>query len=439
MKYFIFGFFCFFFIGPAYAQNSIGFKSPKNIQSILDYRLPSWGHSTLKLDFMSSGSGNLSNQNNSSRFYARVGPAYNRYYESEKNIWLLNTDLGLDYNYENNPSSKSSSKDIDYRFFIDSSWNHYYRQQSYFSLGGRLSGSYSNYEFQSAENNLTERSSKYLSGKINFGFGFGRIRDITPLIQALRFNERLHSLGRNMKLENEDIHFIAREFAKQGGYSRVYDRRNKYFWKTIYDRIDTISEEISPFELHYLAESLVEFTGNRFNGQDIVFEFDYSDFYRKPEINNGQFFRKSLLGISSIYRFYKNLSLTNQIGFKASIHYNFFSLGQQSKRHSDGYLQFMANHLWVVSDRLLLQSQLSSFISLKKLKKRYFGQIYHTSKKYYNMRVQFQYFIENTLALHSRIDISRNITDQEVFPNSSSNTSWNYSIGLIYYIHRNLL
>ena len=48
-----------------FSQQSIGFKNPQNIRPLLDYRLPSWGYSSLMFDLECSGNG--SNRTEASR------------------------------------------------------------------------------------------------------------------------------------------------------------------------------------------------------------------------------------------------------------------------------------------------------------------------------------------------------------------------------------
>jgi len=48
-----------FFIlsGNSYAQQSVGFEEPGNVEPVLEYRLPSWGYHRFLINLAGSGSG----------------------------------------------------------------------------------------------------------------------------------------------------------------------------------------------------------------------------------------------------------------------------------------------------------------------------------------------------------------------------------------------
>ena len=205
---------CLFLITSAIAQTSIGFKNPENIQDILDYRLPTWGYFTLYLNFNANGSSSTdkseSMESENSYYRFNFNPYFNKFQESESNITSLSFSLNPNYQFENRESISKTEysndninerKEIYLGYNINASWKHYLGANQFFITDGSFKGSYYDYR-NKKENNTIKTDNKYIfrnySNLVKLGFGIGRIRNVTPVIRAPRFKEKLGTLGKNL-------------------------------------------------------------------------------------------------------------------------------------------------------------------------------------------------------------------------------------------------
>ncbi|MEJ2627854.1 MAG: hypothetical protein P8078_04795, partial [bacterium] len=128
-------------------------------------------------------------------------------------------------------------------------------------------------------------------------------------------------------------------------------------------------------------------------------------------------------GFSVKSRWYKNLSLSHQIGLTAQVAFN-FSIDNKKLDYEYRNFYIDANNLWVINDRLLWETAFYGRISFIKTNK------YHHHNDSYLLRSSFDYFIEDNLLLDSNIDVRFYPKNNEIY--------WFFSIGLVYYISRNL-
>lgn len=163
----------FLFISTSviFAQQSIGFSDPDDIQPLLDYRLPDWGYSNFHLDFNAAGSG--IDQNSSSFKQVQkfgnlnLGPAYTLYRESEARIFQLNafTDFAYSSSFNSNDffgDSESSDNTLKIDFNVFANLKEYVTERSfvYGKTAARIDYNSSKSEFRD-DGTLTDKTLIY--------------------------------------------------------------------------------------------------------------------------------------------------------------------------------------------------------------------------------------------------------------------------------------
>jgi hypothetical protein len=104
-----------------FAQETVGFSDPDNIQPLLDYRLPHWGYTNFYLDF--SLDGNLRNRNSDAeqnsagdhQYSSQVIGNYTRYRESEERISEYSLSPFIDFSLiDQNSFNDNESNNSDF-------------------------------------------------------------------------------------------------------------------------------------------------------------------------------------------------------------------------------------------------------------------------------------------------------------------------------------
>ncbi len=433
---------CFLFIysfNSVFSQTIIGFREPSNIQSILEYRIPPWGYSSLLLNFDFYGSGNdakYQNDSNNKRFNWNIyiRPTFRKYYESEEKQSFFHTYLKALYNgYKSewnyvNHQNINSRHDYNISFVFNFDQKRYFTTKQFFSVesDGEIFY-YNQHPYTSTETSYETIRGYNITAKI--GFGSGRLRDITPVIRALRLSERYNALGKKSSLSKKDIQMIAEAIAKQSGYNIVYERSDKYFWNNLFGKIENIPT-LSPFEVYYLSEVLCENIGVRQQGWNIlsglkIFNRCCSN---KKKIN---------LGVFAHCIWYKNLTLDHQIGFEGSGYYGMV-FGDNYNKEPNSQLQLKVEYLWIISDRLLWESNLDAI--------EYFGKIEGLSSQNeewfgnhdYYITSSFTYFIEDNLAISTGLNVFLYRRNKKSNYNYENN-SFSLRLRLNYYFDRHLI
>lgn len=194
--------FCFFtslLVGvsfsTAWAQETVGFSEPENIQHLLDYRFPDWGYSSFWLDLDHRGSfidskGSLDIKQRRSGHDISIAPQYTLFRESEARI--LNFVTSIDLNYEksenrignNFDESKNADNIVDIGINTEGSLKEYLSGNFFLLGGGNLSFGYVR-DYDETTNNETINETTDIRRRFRthprLGFGVGRIkRDAHP-------------------------------------------------------------------------------------------------------------------------------------------------------------------------------------------------------------------------------------------------------------------
>ena len=420
----------------AMAQMSVGFADPENIESVLDYRLPSWGYTetSLRFDLRGDGSdawGRYERETVTGRIM--LSPTFRRYHESEENLTFLDLDLDADWSLlktDENGAGREIER-VDVGFGLAAKWDRYFRPERFLITGCDADLSY----MEEQDHRYSEKYDQKLTGVIKnykasagIGIGIGRVRDVTPLIRALRFNERFKVLGKAGGLCRDDIQSIAGVLATRAGYNAVHDRPGKYFWQDVLDRIAD-ADSLTPFEMYYLAEVLQEDVGTRLQGWDLSFGLTYAE-------KGGTYYASEtwLAGFVA-GRLYKNLTLDTQLGIAVYGHYG-PEIGSHPEKDSEGEVQLTASYLWLIADRLSWEPGVTADVGFGKVKDESQQTGEWISDQEYVISAPLKYFIEDRIVLSTGASYTiRRLDDMR---GSHRSNQWYLQCGVLYHFDRHL-
>lgn len=421
-----------------------GFSDPGRIISIDEFRLPSWGYRTLELGLGLSGMGNTSGAGykaESTNGSIDVSPVFERYRESEQRVQRLNlrlagrwraarfTDQDTDY------PSESKTRQVELVTGIESEWKRYFRPSHFFTVTGDGWGVHQVWHNEERRHNLYDKVRDYTynayEAALGVGFGFGRVRNVTPVVRALRLSERLEALGKVPRLSDEEIRRVAHHFAVRSGYSQVHDRSSKYFWEDLTDVIAGI-DSLTAFEAHYLSEVFIENIGDRLEGWETAAGLSL----RSSEYDGED--RNALLSGFTRASWYKNHTLDHQTGLEISGEIGKHIDGA-SEWGPEGSIRLFANHLWVIADRLVWEPYLSSTVSFLKTEETEGLDAWWKTTQKYSLASAFTFFIEDRTALTSSGTFYIQRRDRESYQGDRYvllDTRWQLSLTLTYYLGR---
>lgn len=354
----------------ATAQETIGFSDPAATHHLNNYRLPSWQYNLFSLDF--DGSYNTITQFNDAvnrNTFGRVAPTYRFYRESEEMIIEAFAELPLSTNrsFQEAPNGNEST-DNTFQARINAAGDaKYYFDDLLFGLG--QAGINVNTSRRTTDGDTQPeifRRTADTQLQLAAGAGYGRVRNVTPVIRALRFNERLNALGAG-NLTDGQIQDVAAIFTKRNGngYGMVYDRPDRHFWNDVGNAVPGFFDNLTFFDAYYLSEAMAEATGQRFQGWDVaalVF-LDHRRFSEKRETDGTTTLdmdqSHSQIGLNLAGRFFHNLSLEQMISLRANL-----GIGSFIPDEGDSESLFLAGiqlgHLYNITDRILVQSAITT-------------------------------------------------------------------------------
>ena len=307
---------------------------------------------------------------NSFSYNLNLTPSLETFTESEDRRFRLNVDPELRVDgsggtQEQNDQqvAEADGRALETALNVDIDWTEYVAGDVFLQARTDNRARYERSSVEATENGTSVQEQvdvevRYNSGA-RLGIGFGRLRDVTPVIRALRVRERLNELGRGNVLSSENVQAAAQQFARRPGYAPVYDRSDKYFWNDFFSGIESRSSELLAYESFYLAESLVEQVARRQEGYEVSagVDLNYSNRLDKRDEEFGVQARSrqinSSLGLFTQGRYAANLSLRQQITVFGGADYG---VPTQEDTSVDGVLEARlgGRHLWEIADRYQL-------------------------------------------------------------------------------------
>ena len=416
---------------------------PSKAFLMYDYRLPNWGYDNLYFDL----SGNIQGSNESGKNsthksdYQNINfsPLYFHYFESEKKIFKLQSSVQSSFNNSktesegNNPYKMDQSKTNVY-FQVNADWSSYLDGNCFLKVRTDNIYSYSDYD---------SRIVRMYQPSIRFGIGRGRVRNITPVVRALRVGESLKNLSLGSRISDEDLMALSAFFAQRNGYYKTYDRSNKYFYHDFPPGVLSKIKELSPWEVMYLHDTWSEEIGERYEGFEInsgiSIRYDKKDY--SVNTSRSRDIEAAQMGFYFEQIFSHNLSTIYQMGIASNgslskvidTDSNYESIGSFS-------LEFL--NLWNVIDRLLVnwdigyKSKFSSGDNWERMDN-------------FNTDLSFRYYIENNLSLNTQVlynyfynwpeNMYINYDDYNNYIiNYKKKNAWQIVFNLRYYLKRGL-
>jgi hypothetical protein len=303
-------------------------------------------------------------------------------------------------------------------------------------VGGDVSVSHNKYSDQSDYESPLSSSLPISAGgyeaDLRIGLGLGRKRYVTPVIRALRLSERLAELGKVNLLAPEQILSVAEHFAKRSGYTEVYQRWDRHFWDDLFETIDHAGS-LNPYEAHYVADVLDEKTGKRYEGWSVSSGLEFTSTYYHSGGRD-----EAILGWFAEAGWYRNLTLTTQLGLEGWADYGVVIAENGGRRDSDGLVRVTPEFLWIVNDRILWESQLEATLIFGKAGRTSSGPRDWFLDKRLNLTSDFTFFVEDNLSLDVGMAYALRI-DDEWLSTIRRTDFLIWSLGLTYYLDRRLM
>ncbi len=341
---------------PGQLPPSTGFQNPDDISVLLDYRLPDWWSRTwTAIADLNGGASDFSGPDGS--------------WQYDDNL-LLHLDTSARWDVEgertqafvrariagSGEKDRGASQNVDNRgrtgdvsASISGGWSHYITDRWSTSLGGGGSWSYMEQIFEQDDSEMRQFTRSYAANAYA-GIGYGRIRDVTPVIRAARLNERLRSLGHD-PLAPVDVIRVAEGLSRQHAYSEVFARPDRRFWTEVLGPV-TAQGGLTPFEMYYLVDVLQEDVGARAEGwrigglvmtryeHSIWPTWDGEVWQISPVLNAG---------------WSHNFSLDHQLSARGWLEYRLWETSGDAyaNRREVVFADLSLEYLWAVADRVV--------------------------------------------------------------------------------------
>ena len=184
------------------------------------------------------------------------------------------------------------------------------------------------YRYQSNSNFSREYSGqKTQDYAFGIGIGWGKIRNVTSVVSAIRLQERLKQLNLlNHDLSEKIIEDLAGQFYRQGYYTSIHSRPDKFFWQDVERSLS--NDGVSLDGLNQYADSYIREVPNelRFSRNEgliagINLRFNYNNAYYSDNPSNGlpavseQFYTL----VNGYVTYSHQLNLNSQINFNVSL------------------------------------------------------------------------------------------------------------------------
>jgi hypothetical protein len=440
-----------------FAQQTLGFSNPQNIDPLLDYRLPDWGYTNFQIGFNLLNNGGktkaFSTEDLRYSYNLSATPTYELYRESEERIFSLATLLNLGYqrrlNRQQSSAFNSESEDKENEFlsrlFLNANYKRYVADNSFILAASGFDIAFRRRSDQQSDGGqLIEEQIQHLRF-INFspriGYGFGRIRNVGPVIRALRMRERARALNVAVNFTNEDIQSAADQFTRYQGYLENYDRPQKYFWGDMDNATTTDLSALDTFDMLYLTDVLDEAIGTRLEGWEVTggAVFNYSSRLDRVEedILTRNYLTTTEAGVFISGRWYKNTSLVNQFGLFSDFTLT-YPLNQQDTSPFDDTVQRTASMLigasWLynITDRVLLQTSLADFYTRTKIENSLLPSNYSQWSNQIQLSMDLSVYVENDLSLNFSLSPFLRYSGDTVNEGHTKFFFWRAAAGFVY-------
>lgn len=421
-----------------------GYKLPEtNLKSI--YFTTQLNYGTQKSDYSNVNSYTTSSGSSIyKRFTSYLSPTFYMLKENDDRVLNLTAYINGGYaNYYNKHHSTqltqynppvfiyNYSKQVSFDLNLDviSNYRNYFTSSDlFYSLGTDLNA-------RITDTKIDDRQGKSYNGTkaqdyyFTLGIGWGRLRNVTPVVSAIRFQERLKQINLlNNDLNANTIELLAQQFSKQGYYSQVYNRDTKYFWQDIEKTLSGSGVSLSGLNIYgsnYLMESLDEIRFNRYEGiiAGLNFQLNYENNFHSefPSIDE-QFFTLANVFVE----FGHQLNLNSQLRGRLSL-----SGGPNITKNSEVKQKYSVEtfigYYYELTDRVVTSITDNFNLSYENRESQ--------SRSLHNeLNLNVDYFIEDQLSLNASYNLY--YSEGKYTGQKKINNNNNVSLGLTYYIDR---
>ena len=388
-----------------------------------------------------------SGSNYNSMFRYSLDPNYYLLRESENNYLFLNTSLSGSYSQQysesQSPSNPQMSTDRykDYAtsltlIFTDN--NYISPNDIFYSLGSNISVTMEDNkdELSGGMTRNTYNGNKQQNYSFSAGLGIGKRRNVTPVVSAIRFQERLKQVNMlDGDLSDKTIEDLAQKFYKQTYYSAIHDRPDKYFWQDIEKTLSNDGVTLKDLNMYadaYLRESVneVRFLRSEAFIGGVNLRGEYQNYY-SASTGNGFTIDEQFLALGEAYFTYSHqLNLNSQINLGMTI-----SGGPNIIKHQNERQEYLLSanigYNYEITDRLVASS--NNLFNLDFLN-------YDKQEKILSnmLGLSLRYFIEDNLSLNANYQWNYQVNKPNYYENNTNNNH-SINLGFTYYFERGFL
>ena len=409
---------------------SVGFSNPQDMNALLAYRLPDWGYRTISLQFSLFGHGEKNSGcpgcPGATAAAASENLQLSWYRESERRTWSWHGSQNGIWNWDQT-SDRQPDDIVESQLSASLSLGTLRRDYvaGNFFMRGNASVEATYEEARAHEDTLRALAlERTFRANLGLGVGVGRIRDVTPVLQAQRISERLKALGRE-PLSQDDVLRLASVFAQAGGYYRVFDRPNRQLWQDVLEPLVVRGEMLTPFEVYYLGDVFYEQLGSRREG----FTIEVSGQVQRDTRDDGYTYGSTYWGPSVSAEWDHNLSLDHQLSAFMSATYFWGDYDGPMDREV-GIASLTFQHQWVVADRMLWINSLNGNLFYNEVPRFLRDERLITRDLQTRFRSEFSFYVENHLRLGPRGEVTWR--HYETDPRWTENLAWNLELNVIY-------
>ncbi len=332
---------------PASYPESVGFEAPGDLGALLAYRLPDWGWRTVEVAGVFEGGGNAVPVVEDVAFWG----SFDRYamldlaaglrwtHEGERSRRSLQVDGTGRWRWSRSDWSELEEWELEGRLEVDGRWDRYLTGDGWF-VSTRLWLASSYEEFHGSFVWFGQYVGSY-GHQVELGGGWGRLRDVEPLLRAQRLAERLVALGR-VRPSRAQVLAAAEVLATRGGYGAIYDRPDRRFWQDVFAAL-TGGETLDLAEILFLEDVLAENLGDRQQGVRV----EAGGWWRQNGTGDCE---DHLLGTWTRATAARNLSLNHQLTATAAFYF------KDEDQQEDSWYDASLRHQWVLADRLVVDT-----------------------------------------------------------------------------------
>ncbi len=355
--------------------------------------------------------------------FTKFSGGYSTSKENQNNTEIKNKSSVLNFQFSNTTRKYISGSNLFYNDDIDLEiiGNDQNKSTSY---NDKKSISYSSFN----------RQQRY---RFSIGFGYGKIRNVTPLVEAARIQERLKYLNViDNNFDDETMLDLAKAFSRADYFSIAHNRPEKYFWESIGDVLEQHNipvNNLNQYANSYLREVLNEVRFYRREGILVYLNFalDYYNYFSKNQIPSSnlveEFDAKIKFGLSG----------SKQLGLNSQIWADFTAAGGPNVLKSPSLRQeynflLKVGYDYELTDRLVFSVNNQAYYLIQNVHGKYKRFENHAS-------AVFTYFVEDFTSINLSYNWSLKQTPAgEDFYAGSSSSNHQVSLGFTYYLFRGI-